>query len=115
MRPAGAPAGSGPSDPSASVAGARTVRILVVEDESSIAAAIKMSLEAEGNGVDVVSAGQDALDWADAVPYGLVILDVVLGGMSGFEVCSALRHRGFVGPILMLTALTSVEDRVTGL
>jgi len=91
------------------------VRILVVEDESSIAAAIRTSLEAEGNGVDVVTAGPDALDWADAVPYGLVILDVVLGGMSGFEVCSALRHRGFSGPILMLTALTSVEDRVAGL
>ena len=65
--------------------------------------------------VDIVGSGSEGLDWAAAAPYGLVILDVVLGGMSGLDVCRTLRERGFDQPILMLTALTSVEDRVSGL
>jgi two-component system OmpR family response regulator len=65
--------------------------------------------------VDVVGDGAEALAWADAYPYELVILDVVLPGLDGFGVCAALRERGFNAPILMLTALDGVSDRVEGL
>jgi two-component system OmpR family response regulator len=91
------------------------LRILVIEDEPAIAAAIRLALTDEGHVVDIVGSGSEGLDWAAAAPYGLVILDVVLGGMSGLDVCRTLRERGFDQPILMLTALTSVEDRVLGL
>ena len=91
------------------------MRILVVEDEPAIAAAIRMALMDDGHAVDTVTSGPEALAWSAAAPYGLVILDVILGGMTGFDVCRQLRDAGFGEPILMLTALTSVEDRVMGL
>jgi len=91
------------------------VRILVVEDEPAIAAALRMALMDDGHAVDTVTSGPEALAWSAAAPYGLVILDVILGGMTGFDVCRQLRDAGFGEPILMLTALTSVEDRVMGL
>jgi DNA-binding response OmpR family regulator len=91
------------------------LRILVVEDEPAIAAGIRLALSDDGYAVDTVSNGADALDWIGGAPYGLVILDVVLPGMSGLDVCRALRDRGFGEPILMLTALTEVDDRVAGL
>ena len=91
------------------------MRVLVVEDEPAIAAGIRLALTDEGHAVDTVASGAEALDWVAAAPYALVILDVILGGMSGLEVCADLRRRGFHEPILMLTALTSVEDRVSGL
>ncbi len=91
------------------------MRVLVVEDEPAIAAGIRLALSDDGHAVDIVSTGPEALEWAAAAPYALVILDVILGGMSGLDVCSELRGRGFREPILMLTALTSVEDRVAGL
>ena len=59
--------------------------------------------------------GGRALEWAETYAYDLVILDVVLPGMDGFATCSALRSRGFAAPILMLTALDGVEDRIRGL
>ena len=65
--------------------------------------------------MDVVGSGQDALDWAAAAPYDLVILDVVLPGIDGLEVCARLRATGFAAPVLMLTALDAVDDRVAGL
>ena len=92
-----------------------SVRVLVVEDEPAIAAGIRLALTDDGHAVDTVSTGSEALEWAISAPYALVILDVILGGMSGLDVCSELRRRGFREPILILTALTSVEDRVTGL
>jgi DNA-binding response OmpR family regulator len=91
------------------------LRILVIEDEPAISSAVRLALTDEGHAVDVVANGADGLEWAAGAPYGLIILDVVLGGMSGLEVCRTLRQRGFDQPILMLTALTSVEDRVAGL
>ena len=91
------------------------MRILVVEDERAIASAVRLALSDEGHAVDVVETGDDALAWAAAAPYELVILDVILDRMSGLEVCRTLRDRGFDQPILMLTALTAVEDRVAGL
>ncbi len=91
------------------------LRILVVEDEAAISEAIRGSLAADGHAVDIVADGDEALAWAAAYPYELVILDVVLPGLDGFAVCAALRERGFNWPILMLTALDAVSDRVSGL
>jgi two-component system OmpR family response regulator len=91
------------------------LRILVVEDEAAIAAAIRTALTSEGHAVDVVEAGPEALDWASAVSYDLLILDIILPGIDGLEVCKRLRAQGFAAPILMLTALDSVDDRVAGL
>ena len=91
------------------------MRLSVVEDEPAIAAGIRLALSDDGHAVDTVADGGSAVDWALAAPYGLVILDVILPGMSGLDVCQELRRRGFRAPILMLTALTGVNDRVGGL
>jgi two-component system OmpR family response regulator len=91
------------------------LRILVAEDEPAIADAIRGGLVNDGHAVDVVGDGAETLEWAAAYSYELVILDVVLPGLDGFEVCAALRERGFNAPILMLTALDGVSDRVEGL
>ena len=91
------------------------MRILVVEDEPAIAEAIRLALTDDGHAVDIVGGAADALEWAAAAPYGLAILDIILGGTSGLELCRSLRAAGFHEPILMLTALGSVEDRVVGL
>jgi two-component system OmpR family response regulator len=91
------------------------MRMLVVEDDPPIAAAIRSILEDAGHAVDVAGDGSDALEWAGTYPYDLVILDVILPGMDGVAVCRALRERGSKMPILMLTALDAIEDRVAGL
>ena len=91
------------------------MRILLVEDEPAVAAAVRTSLVGEGYAVDVVRDGLEALDWAAAYAYDLVVLDVILPSLDGFSVGSRLRTNGCNAPILMLTALDSVEDRVEGL
>lgn len=91
------------------------MRILAVEDEIAIANAVKAALQADGHAVDVVGDGLEALEWAKAYPYNLAILDVILPGLDGFAVCDRLRSSGFQAPILILTALDGVEDRVAGL
>jgi len=91
------------------------MRILIVEDEHILAQTLKRGLEEEHYSVDVVSDGRDALDFASAAPYDIVILDVLLPGLDGFAVCRRMRERGAVAPILMLTALAQVDDRVHGL
>jgi two-component system OmpR family response regulator len=95
--------------------GGRELRILIVEDELAIADAVKVALGADGHAADIISNGLQALDWAATYAYDLVILDVILPGLDGFATCSALREAGFSAPILMLTALDDVQDRVTGL
>jgi DNA-binding response OmpR family regulator len=91
------------------------VRILVVEDERRITAFIKQGLEEENYAVDVAYDGIEALDWASAVNYDLILLDVLLPHKDGVEVCRELRAQGSGVPILMLTARDAVEDRVRGL
>ncbi|MBA2382621.1 MAG: response regulator transcription factor, partial [Chloroflexi bacterium] len=91
------------------------MRILVVDDEPAITAAVQEALAADGHAVDAVESGPMALEWAATYAYDVIVLDVILGGMSGLEVCGELRRRGYAGSILMLTALTSVDDRVAGL
>ncbi len=70
---------------------------------------------ADGHAVDLVDNGKHALEWAEAYPYDLVILDVILPGLDGFGVCSALREAGTAASIMMLTALDDVQDRIAGL
>lgn len=91
------------------------MRILVVEDEERIARFVKTGLEEESYAVDVVADGSDALDWVASAEYHLILLDVMLPGLNGFEVTRILRDRGITTPILMLTARDDIDDRVKGL
>jgi len=91
------------------------MRILVVEDDPRLGPSLKKGLEGNHYAVDLVAHGEDAFLAALATPYDLVILDVLLPGLSGFEVCKRLRDQGRAMPILLLTALGGVDDRVQGL
>ncbi len=91
------------------------MRILVVEDELKMASLLLRGLSEEGHATDVARTGEEALWRADAVDYDAILLDVMLPGPDGFEVCRRLRERGVWAPVLMLTARDSVEDRVAGL
>jgi len=91
------------------------MRMLVVEDEVAVADSIRTALIRDGWAVDVVHDGLEALEWAATYPYDLVVLDLVLPGMHGFEVCRKLRDSGVTAAVLMLTALDEVEQRVAGL
>ena len=91
------------------------MRVLIVEDERKISAYVKRGLEEQGYAVDAAYTGREALDWAAAAPYDVIILDVLLPEMDGFAVCRELRRRDIRTPILMLTARDGVDDRVNGL
>lgn len=91
------------------------MRILVVEDEERIARFVKAGLEEESYTVDVVADGAAALDWVASASYDLILLDVMLPGLNGFEVTKILRSRAVTTPILMLTARDEIDDRVKGL
>jgi len=95
--------------------GGDAMQILVVEDEVSLANAIKKILERQGYFVDAVHDGISAIDYAKSVEYNLIILDVMLPKLDGFEVVRILRRDGVGAPILMLTARSSTPDKVTGL
>jgi two-component system, OmpR family, alkaline phosphatase synthesis response regulator PhoP len=90
-------------------------RILLVEDEPSLVTTLTDRLVAEGYDVESVGDGEQALAHPAAEFADLVILDVMLPGKSGFDVCRDLRQRGVRTPILMLTARSQVVDRVVGL
>jgi DNA-binding response OmpR family regulator len=91
------------------------MRILVVEDDPRLGPSLKKGLEGNHYAVDLIVNGDDAVLMALATPYDLVILDVLLPVLNGFEVCKQLREQGSSMPILLLTALDEVEDRVKGL
>ena len=91
------------------------MQILVVEDERPLSNAIKKILEQKGYFVDAVYDGAEALDYALTAAYNLIILDVMLPRLDGFEVVSALRREGVSTPILMLTARAATADKVQGL
>jgi two-component system OmpR family response regulator len=91
------------------------MRVLVVEDEERMAGLLKRALEEEGYAVDVATDGPDGLWMATENPYGAIVLDVMLPGMDGFEVCRQLRQKEVWAPVLMLTARDDVGDRVRGL
>lgn len=91
------------------------MRILVVEDDPDLARLVHDGLERAGHGVDVAGSGEAALDAVDDADYDAIILDVMLPGIDGFEVCRRFRRRGVNAPVLMLTARDAVADRVGGL
>ena len=91
------------------------MRILVVEDERDAARMLAKGLREQTYAVDVAPDGPSALENAAANDYDLVILDLMLPGMPGIEVCRELRGAGSAAPILMLTARDGVSDRVAGL
>jgi two-component system OmpR family response regulator len=91
------------------------MRVLVVEDEVKMASLIRRGLKADGIAADVAIKGEDALWMAGATEYDVIVLDVMLPGMDGFQVCAKLREDGVWAPVLMLTARDSIEDRVQGL
>ncbi len=91
------------------------MRVLVVEDEPKMAGLVKRGLEEEGIAVDVADRGEDAVWMAGSTEYDAVILDVMLPGLDGFEVCRRLRADEVWTPVLMLTARDAVDDRVAGL
>jgi len=90
-------------------------RILVVEDEPTIAIALQDDLEAEGYGVEAVSDGVTALEKTRGGVWDLVLLDVMLPGKDGFTVLRELRKSGNQTPVILLTARGQEQDRVTGL
>jgi heavy metal response regulator len=91
------------------------MRILLVEDEQRIADFIARGLSEQGHAVDVAHDGEEGLDWIGLAGFDLIILDVMLPGRNGIDVCRAARKDGVRTPILMLTARDAVEDRVLGL
>jgi two-component system OmpR family response regulator len=91
------------------------MRILIVEDEPKLAALLRRGLSKEGMAVDIAAKGEDAVWMAEATAYDAVVLDVMLPGIDGFEVCRRLRDAEVWSPILMLTARDAVRDRVAGL
>ena len=91
------------------------MRILIVEDDAPLARSIVALLRTAGHAVDHVETGEDALMIAGGEPYSVVVLDVGLPDMDGFEVLATLRRRGDRVPILMLTARDALDDRVRGL
>ena len=91
------------------------MRVLVVEDESRIAAFIKKGLQEEYYAVDVAEDGESGLDWAISVEYDLIVLDILLPKLDGLQVCRELRNAGIKTPVLMLTARDAIDDRVRGL
>lgn len=90
-------------------------RILLVEDDAALARGVLALLRDSGSAVDHVATGEGALELASLEPYGLIILDLGLPDMSGFEVLKTLRRSGSRTPILILTARDAVPDRVKGL
>ena len=91
------------------------VRLLVVEDDVKLAAAVGRGLRHAGYAVDVVGDGDEALRHAAVWDYDGIVLDVMLPGRGGLEVCSLLRERGCWAPVLVLTARGQVADRIRGL
>ena len=91
------------------------MRVLVVEDETLVAAAVKRGLEGEGYAVDIAATGGDGLWLARENPYDAIILDIMLPELTGYDVCAALRAEGNWTPILMLTAKDGDLDEARAL
>ena len=91
------------------------MRVLIVEDEVKLAALLRRGLRREGIAADVAARGEEALWMAEATEYDAIVLDVMLPGIDGFEVCHRLRGAQVWAPILILTARDAVRDRVAGL
>ena len=90
-------------------------RILIIEDEQDLARGLEINLTREGYRVLQAASGEDGVQLAIKENPNLIILDIMLPGMSGLDVCRELRHKGFTAPIIMLTAKAEEVDRVVGL
>ena len=89
-------------------------RILIVEDDERIRSSMRLALEEEGYTVDGVGSGEEAIASFGAEPYELVLIDLMLPGIDGFEACRTLRHMSTV-PVIMVTARSDTHDVVAGL
>src|SRR5579884_1652807 len=90
------------------------MHILVVEDEQRLAFLLRRVLLEERHTVDLAHDGHTGLDLALSDTYDVVVLDVMLPGLDGLEICRQMRAEHIMSPVLMLTARSAVEDRVTG-
>lgn len=91
------------------------MNVLLVEDEPAVADFVDRGLRAENHFVAVVDRGAEAVEVGDSEPFDVIVLDLILPDLHGYDVCQRLRHRGNLTPILMLTALDSPDERVRGL
>jgi DNA-binding response OmpR family regulator len=91
------------------------MRVLVVDDEKRLAASLRRGLEAEGFAVDVALTGDDGMSLATQHPYDAIILDIMLPGLNGYQICARLREAGNWTPILMLTAKDGEWDEAEAL
>ena len=91
------------------------MRILIAEDETATARALKLLLEKSMYSVDIVHTGTDAWDYIQAGSYDVIVLDIMMPGMSGLDVLRHIRSSHIATPVLMLTAKAEIEDRVLGL
>jgi two-component system, OmpR family, response regulator len=91
------------------------VRVLVVDDDADLTRALKRGLEGEGFAVDVAADGEEGLWYATETPYDALVLDVMLPGMTGLQLCAALRSAGVWSPVLMLTARDGESDEAQAL
>jgi two-component system, OmpR family, alkaline phosphatase synthesis response regulator PhoP len=93
----------------------RGTRVLIVEDEPGLVITLTDRLKSEGYQVAVATDGPSGLERATRESWDIILLDVMLPGMSGFDVCRALRQRSITTPVIMLTARGQVVDKVLGL
>lgn len=91
------------------------MRILLVEDEARLAKLVARGLREDGHAVDLAGSGEEALEWISVGDFDVIVLDILLPGISGLEVCARLRRSKIRTPILLLTARDAVPDRVAGL
>ena len=91
------------------------MNVLIVEDDESVARFLKQATTEAGYSAQVVADGQEALDAANATDYDLILLDVMIPTINGFEVCRRLRSANVMTPILIITARDALEDKIEGL
>ena len=91
------------------------MRVLLVEDDSSMARSIEMMLKSDGHVVDVADMGEDGLDLGKVYEYDMIILDLMLPDMDGYDVLKNLRNSKVETPILILSGLTELDHKVKGL
>lgn len=91
------------------------MRVLVVEDDEKIASFIKKGLQEESYSVDVTENGYEAIYMIETNSYDIVLLDLMIHGLSGMDVCRNIRAKNIVTPIIMLTARDEIKDKVIGL
>ncbi len=91
------------------------MRVLVVEDEAKMRDVLQRGLQSAGYAVEVAADGEEGLARVEAGDHDLIVLDIKLPGLDGFEVCRQLRRAEVWTPVLMLTALGDIDDRITGL